>query len=41
MNCLQHIREIADPEAPGKAKELAELKELEELLDGHEEDYIS
>jgi hypothetical protein len=38
MNCLQHIREIADPETPGEAKE---LEELEELLAGPEEDYIS
>lgn len=41
MNCPQHIREIADPEAPRKAKELEELQELEELLAGPEEDYIS
>lgn len=41
MNCPQHIREIADPEASRKAKELEELQELEELLAGPEEDYIS
>ena len=41
MNCPQHMREIADPEASMKAKELEELQELEELLAGPEEDYIS
>jgi hypothetical protein len=41
MNCPQHIREIADPEASAKAKEREELKELQELLAGPEEDYIS
>ncbi|MGA2027979.1 MAG: hypothetical protein ABSH17_13075 [Syntrophobacteraceae bacterium] len=41
MNCPRHIRKTADPEAPGKAKEREELKELEELPAGPEEDYIS
>jgi hypothetical protein len=43
LNCPQHIREIADPEAPRKAKEREELEELVEILAGREpeEDYIS
>ncbi|SPJ14823.1 hypothetical protein SBDP2_1910016 [Syntrophobacter sp. SbD2] len=41
MNCPQHIRETADPEARRRAKEREELEELEELLAGPEEDYIS
>ncbi|MFZ0943238.1 MAG: hypothetical protein WB930_00865 [Syntrophobacteraceae bacterium] len=41
MNCPQHIRETADPEAPIQAKEREELEELEALLAGPEEDYIS
>jgi hypothetical protein len=43
MNCPQHIRGIADPEAPRKAKKREELEELVEILAGGEpeEDYIS
>ncbi len=41
MNCPQHIRETADPEALRKAKEREELEEMEALLAGPEEDYIS
>jgi hypothetical protein len=41
MNCPQHKRETADLEASRKAKEREQLKELEELLAGPEEDYIS
>ena len=43
MNCPQHIREMADPEALRKAKEREELEELVEILAGRglEEDYIS
>jgi hypothetical protein len=41
MNCPRHIREAADPDASRKAKEREELEELEEILAGPEEDYIS
>ncbi len=41
MNCPRHIKEITDPEAIRKEKELEKLEDLQPLFAGPEEDFES
>ncbi len=41
MNCPLHVKEAADPQAAKKKKERQELEELEVILAGPDEDYVS